>query len=70
MPALTFSTHRHPYVRELVKALDRQQGPNLTGGVGGLLNVANQTLGNPYLGEPWTTDPGDTLSPDLIGGAG
>ena len=51
---LRFSTHRHPYVPELIKALARRQGPAQTGGVSGLLNTASQTFGNPYLGPPWT----------------
>ncbi|MGH3297611.1 MAG: neuraminidase-like domain-containing protein [Trebonia sp.] len=49
-----FATHRHPYVPELLKALARQQGQAGTGGVSGLLTIANQTLGSPYLGLPWT----------------
>jgi hypothetical protein len=65
--ALTFSTHRHPYVPELIKALDRQQGPSQAGGVSGLLNTANQTLGNPYLGEPWIR--ADTVSDPVTGPA-
>jgi hypothetical protein len=43
---LRFETFFHGHVRNFVKGLNRN-------GVDGLLNLANQTLGNPYLHSPW-----------------
>ena len=61
---LNFETHWHPYVEELIKALYRQQSPSDTTGVAGLMNLVNQSLGNPYLATPWTRCPGRrALSP-------
>jgi|GEM_PF-1136623 len=43
---LKFEPFFHPYVAEFIKGLNRQ-------GISGLLNLYNQTLGNPYLHSPW-----------------
>ena len=51
---LNFATHWHPYVEEWIKALYREQDPSDTTGVAGLINLVNQSLGNPYLATPWT----------------
>ena len=45
---LKFEPFFHPYVAEFIKGLNRQ-------GIPGLLNLYNQTLGNPYLHSPWKT---------------
>jgi peptidoglycan hydrolase-like protein with peptidoglycan-binding domain len=50
---LTFASHWHPYVEEWIKALYREQDPSDTTGVEGLINLVNQSLGNPYLATPW-----------------
>jgi peptidoglycan hydrolase-like protein with peptidoglycan-binding domain len=51
---LTFATHQHPYVEELIKTLYRPQVPGDTTGVASLLSLTSQALGNPYLETPWT----------------
>ena len=43
---LKFEPFFHPHLAEFIKGLDRQ-------GIPGLLNLYNQTLGNPYLHVPW-----------------
>ncbi|MEG3838650.1 hypothetical protein [Microcoleus sp. herbarium14] len=50
---LQFAPFFHAHVSEFIKQLNRD-------GVPGLLNLANQTLGNPYLHSPWK--PGYTIS--------
>lgn len=44
--AFKFETFFHPFVDEYIKQLNRN-------GIPGLLNLDNQTLGNPYLHSPW-----------------
>ena len=46
---LKFETFFHSHVAELIKGLNRT-------GIPGLLNLANQSLGNAYLHSPWTFD--------------
>jgi hypothetical protein len=43
---LKFETFFHSHISEFIRGLNRQ-------GIPGLLNLANQTLGNPYLHAPW-----------------
>jgi Tc toxin complex TcA C-terminal TcB-binding domain len=50
---LQFSPFFHAHVSEFIKQLNRD-------GISGLLNLANQTLGNPYLHSPWKS--GYTIS--------
>lgn len=57
---LKFETFFHAHVAEFIKQLNRD-------GIAGLLNLSNQTLGNPYLHSPWK--PGYTLSKSAIGSA-
>ena len=44
---LRFQTHRHPYICRYIEALASSQGPE-SGGLDGLLNVANQNLSNGF----------------------
>lgn len=57
---LKFETFFHPYVAEFIKQLNRK-------GIPGLLNLENQTLGNPYLHSPWKF--GYTISTNATGSA-
>ena len=46
---LLFQTHRHPYVCTLIEKLVAAQGQDQSGGgIGGLLNLANQNLKNSF----------------------
>src|SRR6202035_76102 len=45
---LSFQTHRHPYVCQLIENLVSAQGQEQSGGINGLLNVANQNLNNSF----------------------
>ena len=48
---LKFEPFFHSHVAEFIKGLNRK-------GIPGLLNLTNQTLGNPYLHSPWKLDQG------------
>ncbi|MCX5934629.1 MAG: hypothetical protein NTU99_07560, partial [Pseudanabaena sp. LacPavin_0818_WC45_MAG_42_6] len=58
---LKFEPFFHAYITEFIKKLNRD-------GIPGLLNLENQTLGNPYLHSPWKPV-GDALSKSAIGSA-
>src|SRR6266480_372358 len=58
---LNFETFFHPHVSEFIRGLNRK-------GISGLLNLANQTLGNPYLHSPWKENP-HAISYTVSGGA-
>ena len=58
---LKFEPFFHAHITEFIKKLNRD-------GIPGLLNLENQTLGNPYLHSPWKPA-GDTLSKAAIGSA-
>ena len=57
---LKFEPFFHGHITEFIKKLNRD-------GIAGLLNLENQTLGNPYLHSPWK--PGYTLSKSAIASA-
>jgi hypothetical protein len=57
---LKFEPFFHAHITEFIKKLNRD-------GIPGLLNLENQTLGNPYLHSPWK--PGYTLSKSAIASA-
>jgi hypothetical protein len=57
---LKFEPFFHPYVPEFIKGLNHK-------GIPGLLNLKNQTLGNPYLHSPWKS--GYTISTNATGSA-
>ena len=58
---LKFEPFFHAHITEFIKKLNRD-------GIPGLLNLENQTLGNPYLHSPWKPV-GDTLSKSAISSA-
>ncbi len=45
---LSFQTHRHPYVCQLIEGLVAAQGQEQSGGIDGLLNIGNQNLTNGF----------------------
>jgi hypothetical protein len=45
---LRFQTHRHPYVCKLIEKLVAAQGQSQSGGIDGLLKLANQNLSNGF----------------------
>lgn len=45
---LSFQTHRHPYVCQLIENLVSAQGQEHSGGISGLLNIASQNLSNGF----------------------
>ncbi len=45
---LSFQTHRHPYVCQLIENLVSAQGQEQSGGIDGLLNIASQNLTNGF----------------------
>jgi hypothetical protein len=68
---LLFQTHRHPYVCQLIESLVAAQGQSQSsGGISGLLNLANQNLSNgfdftstyePVLGNTLPPGPTETI---------
>jgi hypothetical protein len=67
---LTFETHSHPYVCDLIEALVGAQGQSRTGAISGLLNLANQNRSNGFsfktLYDPDPTHVGDPPPTETI----
>jgi hypothetical protein len=60
---LLFQTHRHPYVCQLIESLVAGQGQSQSGGIDGLLNLANQNLSNHFDFFTYKPDAGNVLGP-------